>query len=138
MNRSGPRHEPWGIPQVIILAEDLCPLTVQNCFLFCKYDINQSPAIPLTPYFSNFANKIVWSTVSNAFFRSRKMARFTSPLSIVSYQESELFIKDVIVEYNFLKAACLCVRIGWRNSNIWSCTIFSKILEKIAMTEIGL
>ena len=106
MNRSGPRQEPWGIPQVTILADDLCPSTVQNCFLFRRYEVNQSPVIPLMPYFSSFANKMVWSTVSNAFFRSRKIARFTSFLSMVEYQESVLFIKDVIVEYSLRKAAC--------------------------------
>ena len=72
MNRSGPRQEPWGIPQVTILADDLCPSTVQNCFLFRRYEVNQSPVIPLMPYFSSFANKMVWSTVSNAFFQVEK------------------------------------------------------------------
>ena len=43
MNRSGPRQEPWGIPQVTILADDLCPSTVQNCFLFCKYEVIHAP-----------------------------------------------------------------------------------------------
>ena len=94
MNRSGPRQETWGIPQVTILADDLFPSILQNCFLFRKYEVNQSPVVPLMPYFSSFANKMVWSTESNAFFRSRKIARFTSFLSMAGYQESVLFIKD--------------------------------------------
>ena len=72
MNRSGPRQEPWGIPQVTILADDLFPSTVHNCFLFSKYELNQSPVIPLTPYFSSFASKMVWSTLSNAIFQVEK------------------------------------------------------------------
>ena len=51
------------------------------------------------PYFSSFASKMLLSTVSNAFFRSRKIARVTSFLSMAEYQESVLFIKDDIVEY---------------------------------------
>ena len=60
----------------------------------------------------SFANKMVWSTVSNAFLRSRKIASFTSLLSMVEYQESILFIQDVIVEYILRKTAWFFVNIG--------------------------
>ena len=102
MNRSGPRQEPWGIPQVTILADDLCPSTVQNCFLLRTYEVNQSPVIPLMPYFSSFANKMMWSTLSNVF-SGRENSKVHFFLSMVEYQESALFIKDVIVEYSLRK-----------------------------------
>ena len=72
MNRSGPRQEPWGIPQVTILADDLCPSTVQNCFLFRRYEVNQSPVIPLMPYFSSFANKMGVVDRIKCFFSGRE------------------------------------------------------------------
>ena len=71
MNSSGPRQEPWGIPQVTILAAYMCPSSVQNYFLLSKYELNQLPVIPLMPHFSNYAYKMLWLNVSNAFLRSR-------------------------------------------------------------------
>ena len=111
MNMSGPRKEPWGIPQVTILADDLCPSTVQDCFLFRKYEVNQSPVIPLTPYFSGSLARYC-GRLYQILFRSRKVAKLTSFLSMVEYQESVLVINDVIVEYNLRKAAWFFVNIG--------------------------
>ena len=48
-NKSGPRTDPWGTPQVISQCSDWTLLTVTNCFLPLKYDTNQLFATPLTP-----------------------------------------------------------------------------------------
>ena len=46
-----------------------------NCFLSRKYDVNQSPIIPLMPYFSRFANKVVVADSIKCFFPVKKYSQ---------------------------------------------------------------
>ena len=48
-NRIGPRTEPWGTPISIGRNEDKDVPIETHCFLFVKYDLNQSNEVPLMP-----------------------------------------------------------------------------------------
>ena len=60
MNRRGPKQDPWGIPQVTVLALDSKQLSLQYCCLPSRYDLDQSPANSRIPYASNCSSKITW------------------------------------------------------------------------------
>ena len=76
---------------------------LQTCFRFVKQELHQSSAIPLNPYKNNFLNNILWSTVLNAFLRSRKITPFIIPESIFSNQEFVELNKDGKVKCPSLK-----------------------------------
>ena len=49
-NSNGPRIEPWGTPKFnSCFKSDLTPLTLVDCFLSFKLDLNYSKAISLMP-----------------------------------------------------------------------------------------
>ena len=77
VNRIGPRTEPWGTTYTRTL------LTLTQCFLSVRYDLNQSSAIPDMPkaVWSLF-NKTSWSKVSKAALRSNKFSRQMFPLTM--------------------------------------------------------
>ena len=90
-NSKGPRFEPCGTPQYISVSlYTVLLLILQICFLSCKYDWNHCRAVPRIPQRSSLDKSILWSTVSNAFLRSRKTTPLIKPLSILV---SQLFVK---------------------------------------------
>ncbi len=67
---------------VLFFCCDLELFSMQTCLRLLKYDLISLWAVPFIPYFSNFCRRIQWSTVSNAFSKSRKRTPLISPLSI--------------------------------------------------------
>ena len=45
MKRSGPQKDPWGIPHVTFLGLESVLFKGQNCSVFAKKDLNQSPCL---------------------------------------------------------------------------------------------
>ena len=87
-----------------------------------------------------FDRRIPWSTVSNAFFRSRKILILSLRLSMFENHVSVTLISEVRVLCNF-RNAC------WHFANLlcsfkylenWSCPIFSRNLENTDNTDMGL
>ena len=106
-NSIGPRLLlPCGTPHFISLCRDIVPLTEQACFLFLRYDLNQSRLFPLIPYSSSFDNSMSWLTVSKAFLRSRNRTPFTKPLSILSNHSLVELMSAVSVECFGRKPDC--------------------------------
>ena len=81
--RSGPRIVPWGMPQVRKWSPEREPFTKHRCLRQSKYDLNHSYEVPWTPYLFNLDKRISWSTVSKAFFKSKKTTAFTLPWSML-------------------------------------------------------
>ena len=48
-NRSGPKMDPWGNPQVIIFSDESWPLIIHCRSLFVRYDLSQFNLIPRIP-----------------------------------------------------------------------------------------
>ena len=48
--------------------------------------MNQVPTAPSRPYTFSFDSKVPWSSVSNAFLRSKKITALTRPWSILHAQ----------------------------------------------------
>ena len=72
----GPRIDPWGTPHVIFRGDERCPCTQHNCSLSVRYDLNHLQEGSPTPYSASFFSNTLWSTVSNALERSRKVTEF--------------------------------------------------------------
>ena len=69
-NSSGPRIVSYGTRQVNgWLMEHIC-------VRFSKYNLNHLDAFPHMPWWLNLDKRISWSTVSKAFFKSRKTTAF--------------------------------------------------------------
>ena len=64
------RQDPWGTPQCFSTIREKTLLTLHNCRLCWRHDVNQKSSLPDTPYFCVFFSRISWWTVSNAFFSS--------------------------------------------------------------------
>ena len=77
-NNIGPKLEPCRTPQEIVRRFDVVWLTLHICFLFVKYVLNQFKVLPIQPNFTNFSVKILLSTQSKAFFKSRNIIPFTT------------------------------------------------------------
>lgn len=78
-NGNGPKTDPCGTPMSLEQRLDLIPFTLTHCCLPSKYDLNHIDDILKSG--NNLFIKILRSTVSNAFFRSRNTAPTTWPLS---------------------------------------------------------
>ena len=83
-NSNGPRLDPCGTPHWIAFCSDFTLLGRQTCFLLFKYDLNSFWAGPFIPYCSSFRRRTQWSTVSNAFLKSKNRTPLIRPLSIFS------------------------------------------------------
>ena len=70
---SGLKIEPWETPQSTERRSENLLLKVTYCCLFARYELNQSKAIPRTPYTLNLCNKISWYTQSKALEKSRNI-----------------------------------------------------------------
>ena len=68
----GPSIDPCGTPQVTTPGEDISSSIFVTCMRPLRYDSINFLAEKRIPYDSSFDNKILWLTVLNAFFRSKK------------------------------------------------------------------
>ena len=75
----------------------MVPFTNVLCLRSVRYDLNYF-RVAKSNNSCSFCNKIWWSTVSKAFFRSRKSTPFTRPLSILRYQSLVASNRAVSVE----------------------------------------
>ena len=85
----GPRLEPCGTPPETGRHFDVVWYSLRIFYssyhLFVKYDLNQFKALLTQPNVFNFPIKMAWSTQSKAFFKSRNMTPFKSPISTCIY-----------------------------------------------------
>ena len=132
MKSNCPRQDPCGIPHACGRERDLWPFDDQYCWRLLRFFLNHSTSIPSIPYTFSSLISISWSTVSNAFLRSRNSAKLALFLSILSYQLSETLIREVMVECSLRYANWLIVNflVERRKSDNWSCTTFSNNFEK--------
>ena len=78
INRSGPKQEPWGDPQLRSKHPESVPLIHTRWLLLNKYDLNQIKTFPRSPtFFCILLTRISWLTVSNATLRSNNTRRVT-------------------------------------------------------------
>ena len=66
---NGPRTEPWGTPNNILFLPEISEPIWVVWVLSDRYEENQSLITPRIPEWCNLHNKMLWSTVSKAFFR---------------------------------------------------------------------
>ena len=66
--------DPCGTPREISQSGLFTFLIETNCLREVRYDSNQPSSTLSTPYFFSFFSKMEWLQVSNAFFRSQKIA----------------------------------------------------------------
>ena len=82
MKRVGPSTEPWGTPHVTDWVWDLEPPMETYSVRSDRYDLNQFSAVLLRPIVEwRRSSKMLWSTVSKAAVRSRRMRREGEPAS---------------------------------------------------------
>ena len=70
MKSRGPKHDPCGTPQLTSPRSESLSFTLQHCFLLERYDRNQRNSLPATPLICSLFIRILWFTVSKAFFTS--------------------------------------------------------------------
>lgn len=68
--RMDPNIEPWGTPWITVLREEQLSVRYKYCFRFVRYDVNLVTSESLIPPCSDFDNRILWLTESNALDRS--------------------------------------------------------------------
>ena len=81
-NKSGPRIDPWGTPQVTFWKGDKVPPISTGCLRFVKYEWNHSLEHVSKPKAWSLLIRMQWSTVSNAFWRSNSTMPVKLPLSL--------------------------------------------------------
>ena len=74
INSEGPKIEPCGTPNVMFYSGLELLFIVKNCFRSVKYDLNHINSVSARPYFFSLSRRIWWLQVSNAFFKSQKIA----------------------------------------------------------------
>src|SRR5208282_4721372 len=88
-NRHGPRHEPWGIPNSLVVVIDCIPPTLTNCERSFTYDCNHCNAVPVIPKVrSTRWTNVFKSIVSNAADRSSSTSSDLDFLSAAPYTSS--------------------------------------------------
>ena len=85
---NGPKIVPWRMPHVREVAPEKELFTEHLRVRLCKYDLNHSCVVPEIPLILSLDRRILWSTVSKVFFRSKNTTALTLPLSIFSTQLS--------------------------------------------------
>ena len=101
-NSSGRRFDPCGTPQRTVFVPVTFWFTLQVCLRLWMYDWNHWRAVPCTPYIWNLDISMLWSTTSNAFFKSRNKTPLTRPLSMLtSHWFVELLSSRVSLELSF-------------------------------------
>ena len=90
------------------------------------------------PKCANFPSRMLWSTQSKAFFRSRKIIPFKRPLSIFIYHLLVICNNDVWVELFFLNPEswipeflCIQIRVYYR-SFLFLTNLFSSFLASLS------
>ncbi len=91
MNKKGPRMDPCGTPIITGCSSERDRLKLTCWIRLDKYDLNHSSSLPSTPYATSFLSNVPWSTVSNAFLRSIKIAPTKFPLSNPFRKSSYIF-----------------------------------------------
>lgn len=84
-NKTAANFDPCGTPMSIPIFSDIAPLNSVHCVRFVKELLNHSSVTPLIPRISNFRNNRCLSMVSNALFKSRKIATTILSLSTSSF-----------------------------------------------------
>ena len=107
MNSNGPKQDPWGTPEFISSSLDLKLFTLVDCILLLKKLFIRRSGSPRMPYFSNFFSKTQWSTVLNAFAKSKKILQVTRFLSKALEMWSTVSKTTRSVELFSLKPNCL-------------------------------
>ena len=97
----GPSTEPWGTPMFKARVSDISLLIAVCWVLSARYVLNNFKGIPLTPYCSSLARRMSWSTVSNAFWKSRKTPQAIFPSSAAFQIFSVMLIRAWFVEWWF-------------------------------------
>ena len=103
---NGPSTDPCGTPHLIWEASDKQLLAKHLCDRSCKYVVNQISVFVSNPYHSSFFNKMEWSTVSNAFFKSIKTTALSRPSSVLLYHCFVASTNAVVVEWRGRKPDC--------------------------------
>ena len=77
----GPKTVPCGTPQVILEILYANPLINTICLKSTKYDLNHLFASSWIQWWNNLVKRMLWSTVSKAFWRSTKISHAKLPSS---------------------------------------------------------
>ena len=72
-NSSGPRILPCGTPDCMVPIAENLPFAQKYCDLSDRYDWKKGTTEELFKYTLNFCCRIVWSTRSKAFLKSKKI-----------------------------------------------------------------
>ena len=137
---TGPRTDPWVTPKTRGIGVDIKPSTTTDCVLSLRYDSNQDSANPEIPkVLSSRLNRMAWSRVSKAAFRSNSASIDTSFWSDFVGRPSSTLKTAVSVLWDFLYADC---RISSKLfAHRWDCswrTTLSSIFETNGRFETGL
>src|SRR6218665_2844847 len=98
-NKRGPRMEPCGTPNLILLRAERTPLHFTCCDLSDKLLLNHESATHLLPILSNLRSSNSWFTVSKALATSTKTPREYSPRSKAAEMLSCKLRRDSAVEW---------------------------------------
>ena len=82
-NSNGPRILPWGTPTVTVSGDEWKWSISVICCRFDRYDLNQLIDLFVKPNEDIFFMSRLWSTVSNAFAKSKNTAPVKLPDSIL-------------------------------------------------------
>ena len=134
-----PRTDPCGTPDVTSCIEELVLFLIMHWYLLERYDCIHAIARESNLCSRSFCNKISWSTTSNAFRKSKKIAPVISPLSMLLSHLSKRLISAVLHEWFYRNPDCdLCKMLYLcKYANRCFVMCFSIIFDKTGSTEFG-
>ena len=100
----GGKVDPCGTPLEVLDAK---PLIDRNSLRFAKYNSNHLFANPRIPWWHNLLNRMLWSKVSKAFWRSTKIPHAKLP-------SSRAFIITSVRFNRAYEAEKFCRKPNWR------------------------
>ena len=138
-NNNGPRMLPLGTPTSTGRASDSSFPQEVRYLRFLKYDLNHAKEFSDTPTVDNLVTRILWSTVSNDFVRSKYTAPQIFPLSMLSKTSSAKPDNAVAVDRLERKPNWLFDSKMFEIRYSYSCewTTLSMILLRVGSIEMG-
>ena len=138
--RRGPRTVPWGTPERTGDGSDLAPSTSTVCVLLVRKEWIHFNIWGPIPSDDAFARRILWSTLSNALLKSKRMAS-------VWLLELSVCAKSLAVVISCVSQLLAFLNPCWRGVirlfesrcfMMLLCTMCSKSFDVMLVREIGL
>ncbi|CAL4069239.1 unnamed protein product [Meganyctiphanes norvegica] len=76
---------PCGTPDLTSCSSDISPFATTLYFLSLRNSLIHMPTFPFILCFTNFCNRMLWFTLSNALAKSRYTVSILTPSAIASY-----------------------------------------------------